>query len=388
MSASSASLLKQAQTALKTGRRQEARQMLQQAVRQDPQNYRAWLWLASVTTSARASLDYVLRAETLMPNDPAVQKARAWAEKRLHAANQPANQLTNQPAKPPSRQPTWSAAAMWGSITVVMAITLLLVGYLIWNGFDPAVVAGQIRAAASLPGNNQPDSGQAPAEDQAVASGQGLVAGEELATGQGLAATPAPAQVAARLPLGELSLASPLRAKDVAAASNSQVGEPRATWTVTPLPTSTPVPTPTFVPTFTSAQGSEPAARPFGVGPGERWVDVNLTSQRLTAYEGDEAVFSTLVSSGTWNHPTVTGQFRIWLRYESQTMDGRLLGYDYYLENVPYVMYFYQDYALHGTYWHNNFGTPMSHGCVNLPTADAGWLFNWTSIGTLVNVHY
>jgi lipoprotein-anchoring transpeptidase ErfK/SrfK len=76
------------------------------------------------------------------------------------------------------------------------------------------------------------------------------------------------------------------------------------------------------------------------------------------------------------------------LRYESQTMDGRLLGYDYYLENVPYVMYFYQDYALHGTYWHNNFGTPMSHGCVNLPTADAGWLFNWTSIGTLVNVHY
>ena len=362
--------------------------MLQQAVRQDPQNYRAWLWLASVTTSARASLDYVLRAETLMPNDPAVQKARAWAEKRLHAANQPANQLTNQPAKPPSRQPTWSAAAMWGSITVVMAITLLLVGYLIWNGFDPAVVAGQIRAAASLPGNNQPDSGQAPAEDQAIAAGQGLVAGAELATGQGLAATPAPAQVAARLPLGELSLASPLRAKDVAAASNSQVGEPRATWTVTPLPTSTPVPTPTFVPTFTSAQGSEPAARPFGVGPGERWVDVNLTSQRLTAYEGDEAVFSTLVSSGTWNHPTVTGQFRIWLRYESQTMDGRLLGYDYYLENVPYVMYFYQDYALHGTYWHNNFGTPMSHGCVNLPTADAGWLFNWTSIGTLVNVHY
>lgn len=87
-------------------------------------------------------------------------------------------------------------------------------------------------------------------------------------------------------------------------------------------------------------------------------------------------------------HATVTGQFHVWLRFESQTMDGRLLGYDYYLEDVPYVMYFYNDYALHGTFWHNNFGTPMSHGCVNLATPDAQWLYNWSSLGTMVNVHY
>jgi lipoprotein-anchoring transpeptidase ErfK/SrfK len=117
-------------------------------------------------------------------------------------------------------------------------------------------------------------------------------------------------------------------------------------------------------------------------------VDVNLSTQTLTAYEGDEAVMTSRVSSGTWDHPTVTGQFRIYVRFRSQTMDGRRLGYDYYLENVPYVMYFYEDYALHGTYWHNNFGTPMSHGCVNMKTPDAGWLFEWTGIGTLVNVHY
>jgi lipoprotein-anchoring transpeptidase ErfK/SrfK len=68
-------------------------------------------------------------------------------------------------------------------------------------------------------------------------------------------------------------------------------------------------------------------------------------------------------------------------------MDGRRLGYNYYLEDVPFVQYFYQDYALHGTFWHNNFGRPMSHGCVNLPTPAAEWLYHWADYGTLVNVH-
>ena len=69
-------------------------------------------------------------------------------------------------------------------------------------------------------------------------------------------------------------------------------------------------------------------------------------------------------------------------------MNGYRLGYDYYLPNVPYVQYFYRDYAIHGTYWHNNFGTPMSHGCVNLTIPDSQWIFNWASNGTVVNVHY
>jgi lipoprotein-anchoring transpeptidase ErfK/SrfK len=62
-------------------------------------------------------------------------------------------------------------------------------------------------------------------------------------------------------------------------------------------------------------------------------------------------------------------------------------GPGYYLPGVPYTMYFYKGYGLHGTYWHSNFGTPMSHGCVNLKTEDAGWLYNWASIGTIVNIH-
>jgi lipoprotein-anchoring transpeptidase ErfK/SrfK len=64
-------------------------------------------------------------------------------------------------------------------------------------------------------------------------------------------------------------------------------------------------------------------------------------------------------------------------------------GPGYYLPDVPYVMYFYESYGLHGTYWHNNFGTPMSHGCINFTIDDAGWLYNnWVSYGTVVNIHY
>lgn len=138
----------------------------------------------------------------------------------------------------------------------------------------------------------------------------------------------------------------------------------------------------------TSPNPPPPPPPTANVASGERWIDINLSTQRLTAYEGNQAVYSSLISSGTWAYPTVTGQFRIWLRYASQTMNGYRLGYDYYLPNVPYVMYFYKDYAIHGTYWHNNFGTPMSHGCVNMTTADAQWLYNWSSYGTMVNVHY
>ena len=122
--------------------------------------------------------------------------------------------------------------------------------------------------------------------------------------------------------------------------------------------------------------------------PGEKWIDVNLSTQTLVAYEGNTPVYQTLISSGLPEFSTVTGQFRVWLRYESQTMNGYALGYDYYLDNVPNVMYFHGNYAIHGAYWHNNFGQPMSHGCVNAPLDAAQWLFNWSSNGTLVNVHY
>jgi lipoprotein-anchoring transpeptidase ErfK/SrfK len=147
------------------------------------------------------------------------------------------------------------------------------------------------------------------------------------------------------------------------------------------------VPTPTPVPTFVSSGWQKPVNRPFGVDSDERWIDVDLSAQSLYAYEGNTLIFETLISSGLSSHPTVTGQFRVWYLTASQTMDGRRLGFDYYLPKVPYVMYFFEDYALHGTYWHNNFGNPMSHGCVNMRTDDAEWVFSWAEVGTVVSVH-
>lgn len=115
-----------------------------------------------------------------------------------------------------------------------------------------------------------------------------------------------------------------------------------------------------------------------------RWIDVNLRAQRLTAYQGNTPVFSTLISGGLPATPTVVGRFKIYTKLRSTRMTGP--GYD--LPNVPYTMYFYKGYGIHGTYWHNNFGHPMSHGCVNMRTQDAAWLFNWASIGTTVVTHW
>jgi lipoprotein-anchoring transpeptidase ErfK/SrfK len=174
----------------------------------------------------------------------------------------------------------------------------------------------------------------------------------------------------------------PIEPKNILASS----APGRARWTPTPIATNTPIPTPSAMPTFVSETATG-GLQPDGLRPGEKWIDVNVSTQTLVAYEGSAPVYNALVSTGTANHPTVTGQFRIWLRFRSQDMNGYRLGYDYYLKGVPYVQYFYQDYALHGTFWHSNFGHPMSHGCVNLSPADAEWLFHWAEYGTLVNIH-
>ena len=117
---------------------------------------------------------------------------------------------------------------------------------------------------------------------------------------------------------------------------------------------------------------------------GGKWIDVNLSTQRVTAYVGNTAIRSSLCSTGLPATPTPTDRFRIYVKYVSTLMQGP----GYYLPNVPYTMYFYRGYGLHGTYWHANFGRPMSHGCINLPTSEAQWFFNWAPVGTLDNIHY
>ena len=130
--------------------------------------------------------------------------------------------------------------------------------------------------------------------------------------------------------------------------------------------------------------GSSPPPAPPTGGHSGRWIDIDLSAQRLTAYEGNTPVRSTLVSTGLPRTPTLTGKFYIYAKYASSSMSGP----DYYFSNVPHAMYYDRGYALHGTYWHANFGTPMSHGCINLPTTEAQWLYSWSSVGTLVNIHY
>jgi lipoprotein-anchoring transpeptidase ErfK/SrfK len=124
--------------------------------------------------------------------------------------------------------------------------------------------------------------------------------------------------------------------------------------------------------------------------PAERWIEVNLSQQRLYAWEGAALIKTTLVSTGRWpNFLTPTGTFYINTKYWSQTMSGCLQGECYYVPNVPYVQYFtYNGHAIHGAYWHDNFGQQMSHGCVNLPVWFSEWLYYWTKIGTRVVIHY
>ena len=114
-----------------------------------------------------------------------------------------------------------------------------------------------------------------------------------------------------------------------------------------------------------------------------RQVVVDLSDQMVYAYQDGVLVRSLRVSTGLPGSTTVLGDYKVYHMLESQRMTGP--GYD--LPGVPYVMYFYQGYALHGTYWHNNFGHPMSHGCVNMPTPEAEWFYNnFVEIGTPVHV--
>ncbi|HEY9801619.1 MAG TPA: L,D-transpeptidase [Leptolyngbyaceae cyanobacterium] len=112
----------------------------------------------------------------------------------------------------------------------------------------------------------------------------------------------------------------------------------------------------------------------------QRWIQVDLSQQRLTAWQGRKPVYAIAISSGKKSTPTRIGTFKIQSKHKSTRMRGR--GYD--LPNVPYAMFYSGNYGIHGAYWHKRFGTPVSRGCVNLAPNHAKWLFNWASLGTPV----
>ncbi|NTU78962.1 MAG: L,D-transpeptidase [Chloroflexales bacterium] len=122
----------------------------------------------------------------------------------------------------------------------------------------------------------------------------------------------------------------------------------------------------------------------------ERRIEVNLSEQWLSAYEGDLLVFRAPVATGRDGFNTPVGDFAIYSKYDMQTMSGCMAGECWTVPNIPWVQYVVGGVALHGTYWHNAHGTGvrMSHGCINLRVDDAQWLYGWADIGTRVIVSY
>lgn len=129
------------------------------------------------------------------------------------------------------------------------------------------------------------------------------------------------------------------------------------------------------------------AETPFATAKTERNIDVNLSAQTVTLYENGQVYQHWSMSSGKSGWETHTGEFRIGWKTALQDM-GCAPGYDWCTKDVPWVAYFNGDEGFHGTYWHNNFGTPMSHGCINLTVANAKLLYDWAYRGTPVSVHY
>ena len=318
-----AAALEGARQALERGDKATARRLARHAAALDPRSEAPWLFLAAAS-EPRAGLAYAARALEINPKSRPARKAIRWLVRRLPRTEQKA---ALQEARIPenlalSILPIEALSARrWLSPEVLLPALILVGAMALWLGGQPVDA-------------RQP----------------------QLAPRQADKATFTPT--------------------------------PTPTSTSTPTPTETPTPTATLTPTITPIPTQRPnvsweySTDPSQLADEGRWIDVNLGAQQVTAYEGASPVRTFVVSTGTWRHPTVTGQFRIYLKYRSTPMAGP----GYYLPGVPFTMYFYRGYALHGTYWHNNFGTPMSHGCVNLQTPDAEWLYEFAALGTLVNV--
>jgi lipoprotein-anchoring transpeptidase ErfK/SrfK len=382
--------ISRAREALKNGAMAEARQWAERAAELSPQSEDPWLILAAVVSS-RESVKYIRKALEVNPNSPRAKKGMEWAMQRLGETPkaevnpdggkqaQAQSSVRSEDAKNPKKR------------NLILPILLIVMGcavfaFAAWSAVTSPVLASILNIAstpqveAKLPFAQvniaKPTAAAVLQMAQAVSPTMTFTAMPTVAATQEsqpevaiIPPTLAPTLEALVLPTETVFVPPP------ATALSEVTSQPGAVYAEIVADT----PTPEF---------SEPTVAPFvppqEAGNGEHWIDVNLSQQRVYAYAGDTLMNSFVVSTGTWQTPTVTGKYNIWIKLRSTTMTGP----GYYLPDVPYTMYFYKGYGLHGTYWHNNFGTPMSHGCVNLSIPDAEWLYNFSSVGTLVNVHY
>jgi len=312
--------------------------------RSDEMRARRWARRALQATSPAEALWWAAQAYAAAPTSPTVRAVVRRIRRRF----------PNAQGRPPARWPRWmSALGLLYGLLGLLAVALIAWGV---GALDPGVLpAGEVPAAPEATPPDPPE-GVRRRDPEAPAAAVGAAGITPTATPLPPAPTPSPAP------------------------------SPSPTLRPSPSPTAPRAapPTPTLRPTAIRPSRPRPSPSPLPAGPPfpGRWIRVDLSDQELIAYEGETPILRTKVSTGRPGTPTVTGTFRIYLKLRSQTMTGP----GYRLPNVPYVMYFYQGYALHGTYWHNNFGHPMSHGCVNLPTPIAAQLYEWAEVGTPVVV--
>ena len=333
------STFKKARRALKQGRRAEARRLAREVVSLAPEQEAPWLLLAAAA-EPRASIGYLKEALALNPDSKRARQGLRWARKRLKQVP-PSRDKSTQGLKPGSlAMPQINSYALIAAAS--LAIFFVLFAWLRPPGLNQSLKVVSAAAAHQV---------------------------NALFATQTSSPTPT-------------ALASPT-ASPSPTTTPTKTPSPTATFTSTPItPTSSPVPI--NGPEAEEAQEKFKAEIPSYVGENEHWIDINLSTQMVTAFEGNQVVRNFTVSTGRGATPTVVGEFRIWVKVRIQDMSGP----GYYLRDVPYVMYFYKDYGLHGTYWHSNFGTPMSAGCVNMTIDDSYWMFQFASVGTLVKVHY
>ncbi|MCC6299370.1 MAG: L,D-transpeptidase family protein [Anaerolineales bacterium] len=383
-----------AREALRRGDKLGARMLGEQAALSAPDFEDAWLILTASDSDPQDALAYAKKALELDPQSPRARKAVEWAEGRLNqpkVGNEPVAAIRNEAprgipvvreskeAKPIIQPKRNSRVILYAGVFGLLACVVFV--FAAWSAFSSPAFASILDNAPAPTQENL----WAPVEI-AKPSVTSLDAGVPVAQAPATATPNVVADTSTPEPLAPTSIPTNAPAFTATIAPTSEpTAIPSATETpgVLAMDIVADTPTSAYVPPTAGPVAAPPSSGGDSRG-GVRWIDVDLTNQMVYAYEGDTIVNSFVVSTGTAYTPTVTGKFKIWIKLKKTNMSGP----GYYLADVPYTMYFYKGYGLHGTYWHSNFGTPMSHGCVNLSIPDAEWLFYWASEGTVVNVHY
>ncbi len=388
-------LILKAREALRRGDKPSAWKVGEQAAMLAPEMEDVWLILAASDADPNEALAYAQKALKINPSSTRAHKAVEWATNQV----QQAAGVALSPSKghyeaavsfariapvitPVAEMPQPKAKSINRSLFFAASFLALLICAVVAVAAYSAVThpaLASILNHAPLPTHENHWASMQISKPAVPAIGVSAFAQA--------ASTPVPKTIEnspTPAPKEEVAATSAPTEAPVAAATEAASATPEITETPGTMAMSIVEDTPTSA--YVAPQAPAPSGQlPSVAQSGDtRWIDVDLTHQAVYAYEGGSMVNSFIVSTGTWQYPTVTGQYNVYVKYRYADMHGP----GYFLPDVPYVMYFYKSYGLHGTYWHHNFGTPMSHGCVNLRTDDAAWLFNWASIGTLVNVHY